>query len=45
MEEQEFAESKAAAGQVQQGNAQGYPTDGNGFINIPDGVAEDLPFT
>lgn len=48
-EDQEFAESKAAAGQAQQGNAQtaagDYPTDENGFINIPDGVDEELPFT
>lgn len=37
IESQEFAESKrqdAAAGQV----------DGNGFMNLPDGVDEELPF-
>ena len=48
-EDQEFAESKAAAGQAQQGNAQtaarDYPTDSDGFINIPDGIDEELPFT
>ncbi|MDE7445899.1 MAG: single-stranded DNA-binding protein [Lachnospiraceae bacterium] len=48
-EEQEFAESKAAAGQAQQGNGQAavedYPTDGRGFINIPDGIDEELPFS
>lgn len=48
-EDQEFAESKAAAGQTQQGNGQAaagdYPTDDNGFMNIPDGIDEELPFT
>lgn len=48
-EDQEFAESKAAAGQAQQGNTQtavgDYPTDGGGFMNIPDGIDEELPFT
>lgn len=48
-EEQEFAESKAAAGQAQQGNEQAaagrYPTDGDGFMDIPDGIDEELPFT
>lgn len=48
-EDQEFAESKAAAGQGQQGNGQAaaneYPTDSDGFMNIPDGIDEELPFT
>lgn len=46
-EDQEFAESKAA-GQAQQGNgqkAEDYPTDNGGFMNIPDGIDEELPFT
>lgn len=49
-EDQEFAESKAAGnGQEtgQQGNGQQpqqYPTDANGFMNIPDGIDEELPF-
>ena len=47
-EDQEFAESKAS-GQAQQGNvpaaADGYPKDNNGYINIPDGIDEELPFT
>ncbi len=46
VEEQEFAESKAA--QAQQGNGQAagnYPTDENGFMNIPDGIDEELPFS
>ncbi len=41
-EDQEFAESKAAAGQAQQGNGQ---ADSDGFMNIPDGIDEELPFT
>lgn len=47
VEEQEFAESKAAS----QGNGAGYQnagsnnsTSGDGFMNIPDGVDEELPF-
>lgn len=48
-EDQEFAESKTAAGQAQQGNGQvaagNYPTGNDGFINIPDGIEEELPFT
>lgn len=36
VEEQEFAESKAAAGN--------YSTDNDGFINISDGIDEELPF-
>ena len=50
VEEQEFAESKGAAGQqdgTQQGNAHAaadMETDENGFMNIPDGIEEELPF-
>lgn len=47
VEEQEFAESKAAS----QGNGGGYQnvgsnnsTLGDGFMNIPDGIDEELPF-
>ena len=47
-EDQEFAESKAATGQAQQGNGQtaagDYPTDNDGFMSIPDGIDEELPF-
>lgn len=46
-EDQEFAESKAAAGGERQGNGQAageYPTDENGFMDIPEG-AEELPFS
>ena len=48
VEEMEFAESKAAAGQS--GNAQGNtqpeygPMDSDGFMNIPDGIGAELPF-
>ena len=38
----EFAESKKAAGEQEQ-NA-GYTDAGDGFMNIPDGVDEQLPF-
>lgn len=45
-EDQEFAESKAAG---QQGNGQaaaGQPqTDQQGFMSIPDGIDEELPFS
>lgn len=45
IEEQEFAESKGAlsgSGQQEQGSQ--YPTDSDGFMNIPDGIGEELPF-
>ena len=41
-EEQEFAESKKAAG-GQAENA-GYTDTGDGFMSIPDGIDGDLPF-
>ena len=41
IEEQEFAESKKAAGQEQAG----YTDAGDGFMNIPDGIDEELPFS
>lgn len=40
VEEVEFAESKNAAGN--QGNTNGMA--GDGFMNIPDGIDEELPF-
>lgn len=45
--EMEFAESKAAgSGQNGQQAAGGqYPTDNDGFMNIPDGIDEELPFS
>lgn len=69
VEDQEFAESKASAGQaagaayspqptgfmnqppvgnnMQQGNSYNDPTVGmnSGFMNIPDGIDEELPFS
>lgn len=45
VEDQEFAESKNAAGAGQQPQSNsGFPTDSNGFMNIPDGIDEELPF-
>lgn len=51
VEEQEFAESKGSSGNsgYQTGGyqqpAQGYgQPDGDGFMNIPDGIDEELPF-
>ena len=49
VEEQEFAESKAASGQSapsgapNPANAAG-PASPNGFMNIPEGIEDDLPF-
>ena len=44
VEDQEFAESKAAASGNQEGNSQP-AASGDGFMNIPDGVEDDgLPF-
>jgi len=53
VEEQEFAESKAAAGEHTGGFQQANPFQsapapsaaaGDGFMNIPDGIDEELPF-
>ena len=51
VEDQEFAESKAASqnnSQASAGNRQQppppMPTDKDGFMNIPDGIDEELPF-
>lgn len=47
VEEHEFAESKKAAGD-NSGNVNNYsnafPTDKDGFMNIPDGIDEEIPF-
>ena len=40
VEEQEFAESKAEA----EGRPQESATDADGFMNVPDGLDEELPF-
>jgi len=39
IEDQEFAESKRAAGEPEP-----LPTDQDGFLNIPDGIDDELPF-
>ena len=47
VEEQEFAESKAESEANTSSNQQSTPTSaptGDGFINVPDGVDEELPF-
>lgn len=47
VEEQEFAESKNNAGQdsgFSGGNSSSQMTAGDGFMNIPDGIDEELPF-
>ena len=48
VEEQEFAESKAASDQSAAGYQPGRPAPsaaaGDGFMNIPDGIDEELPF-
>ena len=49
VEEHEFAESKGSGAAGQQGNGQtaaGYASTGaDGFMNIPDGINEELPFS
>ena len=42
VEEQEFAESKAAASGNQ--GSQSQQTSGDGFMNVPTGMDEELPF-
>ena len=50
VEDQEFAESKAAGatqsntGNNQSGSRQAPPVGEDGFMNIPDGIDEELPF-
>ena len=44
VEDQEFAESKATSQQNQQPNNSAPASDGDGFMNIPDGIDEELPF-
>ena len=50
IEEQEFAESKRESERSQQNAAArqqdaGYPDAGDGFMSIPDGIEEELPFS
>lgn len=45
VEEQEFAESKSSDGSSTSApKAAGNPADDDGFMNIPDGIDEELPF-
>lgn len=45
IEEQEFAESKSSNQQNSSGNVSGLSSNtSDGFINIPDGIDEELPF-
>lgn len=45
VEDQEFAESKKATDQESQEQHSPYgQADGDGFMNIPDNIAEELPF-
>ena len=44
VEEQEFAESKTASQQNQQKPVGPAPDNSDGFMNIPDGIDEELPF-
>ena len=48
VEESEFAESKAASGAMGTSSPSARPTPsaaaGDGFMNIPDGIDEELPF-
>ena len=48
VEEHEFAESKKVSSE-NSGNANNlsnsFPTDKDGFMNIPDGIDEEIPFT
>lgn len=45
IEEQEFAESKGnSSGSSQQEQPSSYPSDSDGFMSIPDGIDEELPF-
>ena len=45
VEEQEFEESKAANQQNQQSAGSGSIPASDGFMNIPDGMDEELPFS
>lgn len=44
VEDQEFAESKATSQQNQQNNSTP-ATDSDGFMNVPDGIDEEMPFS
>ena len=44
IEEQEFAESKSTAQNNQPNRPEPTPTDADGFMNVPEGLEEELPF-
>lgn len=44
IEDQEFAESKNASGDVSAGRPNISEVAGDGFMSIPDGIKEELPF-
>ena len=44
VEEQEFAESKKSTEQNSPSSNERRPASGDGFMNIPDGIGEELPF-
>jgi len=44
VEDQEFAESKKSGDGDHSAAPEPMPTDENGFMNIPDGIDEELPF-
>lgn len=44
VEDCEFAESKNASQRTQPSQLEPSPTDADGFMNIPDGLEEELPF-
>ena len=44
IEEQDFAESKAAGQQSSDQTPPPAPTDEDGFMSIPDGIDDELPF-
>ena len=45
VEDQEFSESKATSQQNQQKPSGPAPDNSDGFMNIPDGIDEELPFS
>lgn len=44
VEEHEFAESKAASAGGDEDRPMPAPPEGDGFMNIPEGIEEELPF-
>ena len=44
VEENEFAESKRSDDNAPASSAPASMPEGNGFMNIPDGIDEELPF-